>query len=193
MRIYYLNTSTTFNKTQHFAKYAIKLFLLMWETTNLFHPPPEAKTQSGCEGAEASSWWWTQMTQALPAALASCNPHGRKSKWWMETTDAVTRWKSKWFTLYPRYKIPRYEIQALYKHFLFKYFLFTNYTHWFCIVINMIIILKWYFDIILRLYRPRPPQITCAVLSIKILPITCLGKQIVLDFWSADQHFTEST
>lgn len=80
-----------------------------------------------------------------------------------------------------------------YKHFLFKYFLFTNYTHWFCIVINMIIILKWYFDIILRLYRPRPPQITCAVLSIKILPITCLGKQIVLDFWSADQHFTEST
>lgn len=77
----------------------------MWETTNLFHPPPEAKTQSGCEGAEA------QMTQALPAA--SCNPHGSKSKWWMETTDAVTRWKSKWFTLYPRYKMPRYEIQAL--------------------------------------------------------------------------------
>lgn len=70
-----------------------------------------------------------QMTQALPAALASCNPQGRKSKWWMETADAVTRWKSKWFTLYPRYKIPRYEIQALYKHFLFKYFLFTNYTH----------------------------------------------------------------
>lgn len=78
MRIYYLITSTTFNKTQHFAKYAIKLHisLLMWETTNLFHPPPEAETQSGCEGAEAP------MTQASPAALASCNPHSRNSQWW---------------------------------------------------------------------------------------------------------------
>lgn len=63
--------------------------------------PLEAKThhkvQPGYEGGNTSSWWCVTQSKhmtplSVPGALARCAPYDRKSKQWMEITDAV-RWR----------------------------------------------------------------------------------------------------